>query len=158
MSSWCLHLNGEGTTDAPTLLEAMGQDLGAVAEGFQKNFLVYELRIDGTNFVQIVDLSDNSEGVTNEAVYVDRLMVAADATLDLNGLNLYVVRTRLHTVCTVGKQLLFVGGIADGCGRHNQSHPPRHRCGRGDHDEGCGVQRQLYGRTACTRWKDFHAG
>jgi RHS repeat-associated protein len=84
-----VHLDGAGSEAAPLSLEAMGKDLGPVPQGFVKNFALYELRIDGTNFVQLIDLADNAAGDGSESVYVDRLIVAAGATLDLNGLNLY---------------------------------------------------------------------
>jgi len=71
-------------------LEAASADLGADSAGFAENFAWGNLLIGNETEVaqlRLVDTFDNQSGT--EAVYVDRLIVAAGSTLDLNGLNLY---------------------------------------------------------------------
>ncbi len=83
-----LNLNGSGTVGSPQLLEAMSNDFGS-GSGFSNNFDYGSITIGGGNYVRLVDQSDNSTGAGAEAVYVNSLIVAAGATLDLNGLHLY---------------------------------------------------------------------
>ncbi|HVX11301.1 MAG TPA: MBG domain-containing protein [Pirellulales bacterium] len=74
---------------APELLEAMSQDLGAVAAGFINNFAYGTLAVAPNGYVRLVDRSVNSGGGHPEAVYANEVVVPAGATLDLNGLHLY---------------------------------------------------------------------
>ncbi|HEY4233761.1 MAG TPA: RHS repeat-associated core domain-containing protein, partial [Lacipirellulaceae bacterium] len=83
-------LNGAGTLAAPTLLEAMSDDEGSVAAGFNNNFAYGTLVIGSNNYVRLVNQSDNSPDGAAEAVYANSLIVSPGSTLDLNGLHLYV--------------------------------------------------------------------
>ncbi len=79
-----------GTSEEPFELEVMGEDRGPVSEGTIRNFAFGVLEIGQiASYVKLVDNSDNSIGTSDEAFYVDTLAVAADSTLDLNGLKLY---------------------------------------------------------------------
>ncbi len=72
------------------MLEVMGQDLGLTATGFShSNFSFGALTLSYSTDVQLVDLHDNAAGAGAEALYVNMLTVPVNATLDLNGLNLY---------------------------------------------------------------------
>lgn len=81
---------GGGTSDAPQLFEAMGQDRGPMSAGFDRNFVYTCIELAENSYVRLQDLSDNSTGSAPEAVYVNSLVVPAGCTLDLNGLHLYV--------------------------------------------------------------------
>jgi Ca2+-binding RTX toxin-like protein len=81
--------SANGTSNAPQLLEVMSQDLGNVAAGFTNNFAYNTLELTANTYVELVDQSANSPGNTPEALYVNKLIVPAGATLDLDGLNLY---------------------------------------------------------------------
>jgi hypothetical protein len=82
--------NGSGSASSPQLLEAMSQDLGAVAAGFVHNFAYGALVLANNTYVRLVDQSHNSAGAGAEALYADSLAVPAGCTFDLNGLHLYV--------------------------------------------------------------------
>jgi hypothetical protein len=95
-----LQMNG-GPRDAAAaqLLEVAGADLGNRVAGWSENFAFGALQIGGSaTYVQLVDAYDNSatcpSGVCAiggpEALYVGDLLLAAGATLDLNGFNPYV--------------------------------------------------------------------
>ncbi len=79
-----------GTTDPPQQLEVMSQDLGNVAAGFDNNFAYGTLKLTAGTYVELVDDAANSPGNAPEALYVNDLIVPAGATLDLDGLHLYV--------------------------------------------------------------------
>ncbi len=83
------HFGGSGSAGSPQLLEAMGNDLGDAPAGFSENFEFGTLSIGNSNYVQLVDHSNNSLGGEPEAVYTNSLIVNSGSTLDLNGLNLY---------------------------------------------------------------------
>ncbi len=82
-------LAGSGTAAAPQLLEAMSNDLGAVAAGFQANFAFDTLALGNNTYVRLVDNAHNSAGTSAEAVYADALVVPSGTSLNLNGLHLY---------------------------------------------------------------------
>ena len=75
---------------SPQTLEAMSADLGASQLGFRKNFAYGTISLTGNTYLQLVDQARNSTGTGAEAVYADELVVPAGATVDLNGLHLYV--------------------------------------------------------------------
>ena len=79
-----------GTSNPPQLLEAMSSDLGAIPAGFVDNFAYSTISLTANSYVQLVDQAHNSGGTGPEAVYAEGLILAAGATLDLNGLHLYV--------------------------------------------------------------------
>ena len=78
-----------GSSAAPTLLEAAGEDRGPVPDGYRENFAMGVLRVGLGNVVRLVDSADNATGAGPEALYVDSLVVPNAAILDLNGLKLY---------------------------------------------------------------------
>jgi hypothetical protein len=82
-------LAGPGAS-SPQLLEVMSQDRGNVASGFVNNFSYGTLEVAAGIEVRLVDKARNSPGTGPEALYVDTLVVPAGATLDLNGLHVYV--------------------------------------------------------------------
>jgi hypothetical protein len=77
-----------GSVAEPSPLEVMGQDLGAVAAGFRRNFAYDRLQLQSAH-VRLEDTADNASGATAEALYINTLIVPAGSTLDLNGIALY---------------------------------------------------------------------
>ena len=78
---------GPGSLDS---VEAAGQDVGAVAAGWTKNFALGGLTLGGAagcGRIELVDECDNLSG--DEALYVDALTLNAGAHVELNDLNLY---------------------------------------------------------------------
>src|SRR5262249_43556491 len=82
-------LAGSGTAAARQLLEAMSNDVGNVAAGFQKNFAYGAVALANNTYVRLVDNAHNSAGTGPEAVYAGSLLVPAGTTLDLNGVHFY---------------------------------------------------------------------
>ena len=106
-----LAFDGAGTVEAPQRLEAMSQDLGAQTQGYHQNFAYGTLELTGNTYVKLVDLSDNAAGTDAEAVYVQRLIVPADCTLDLNGLKVYARSVEIAGMVVGGSvELLPDGG------------------------------------------------
>jgi Malectin domain len=81
---------GWASASSPQLFEAMSDDMGATPAGFINNFAYGTLSLPNATYVELVDQSQNSGSSQPEAVYADKLVVAAGATLNLNGLHLYV--------------------------------------------------------------------
>ena len=79
-----------GTSNPPQLVEAMSADLGAIQAGFENNFAFGTLSLASNTYAKLVDQSHNSTGTGAEAVYANELIVPGGATLDLNGLHVYV--------------------------------------------------------------------
>ena len=79
-----------GTSNPPQLLEAMSDDMGAVQSGFVNNFAYGTISLTSNTSVELVDQSHNTTSTSPEAVYADELVVDSGATLNLNGLHLYV--------------------------------------------------------------------
>jgi len=73
------------------LLEVMAEDLGPIGAAFSNNVALGSLTLLANSQMQLVDQQDNSAGGTPEALYVSRLIVPADATLNLNGIKLYAL-------------------------------------------------------------------
>jgi protocatechuate 3,4-dioxygenase beta subunit len=94
--------SGNGTNNPPQLLEAMSQDLGNVAAGFSDNFAYGTLQLAANTYVELVDNAANSPGNTPEALYVDDLIVPAGATLNLDGLQLYVHTEQINGTIVAG--------------------------------------------------------
>ena len=82
--------SGSGTSNPPQLLEAMSEDLGDTAAGFDQNFAYGTLILTANTHVELVDLAANSPGDAPEALYVNDLIILSGATLNLDGLKLYV--------------------------------------------------------------------
>ena len=68
----------------------MSNDLGATPAGFINNFADGTLEIATGGYHELVDQSRNSGSSQPEAVYAYNLVVEPGATLNLNGLHLYV--------------------------------------------------------------------
>ncbi len=98
------------TSGSPQLLEVMSQDMGRTTAGLQQNFAYGTLSLGSGDYVRLVDRSDNAPGTGGEAVYANSLVVPAGTTLDLNGLNLYVVDAQISGTIVGGS----VTGIAEG--------------------------------------------
>ncbi len=79
-----------GSATTPQLFEAMSNDLGATPAGFINNFADGTLDLGAGGYTQLVDQSRNSGSSQPEAVYAYNLIVEPGATLNLNGLHLYV--------------------------------------------------------------------
>ncbi|MGP0064470.1 MAG: beta strand repeat-containing protein, partial [Isosphaeraceae bacterium] len=94
--------SASGTGNPPQLLEAMSQDLGNVAAGFNQNFAYGTLQLTANTFVELVDNADNAPGGTPEALYVNDLIVPAGATLNLDGLHLYARTEQISGTLIVG--------------------------------------------------------
>ncbi len=94
--------SGKGTGNPPQQLEAMSQDLGNVAAGFNQNFAYGTLQLTANTYVELVDLADNAPGNTPEALYVNDLIVPAGATLNLDGLHLYVHSEQINGTVVAG--------------------------------------------------------
>jgi RHS repeat-associated protein len=94
--------SANGTNNAPQLLEAMSQDLGNVAAGFNDNFAYGILELTANTYVELVDNAANSPGDTPEALYVKDLIVPAGATLNLDGLHLYVQTEQINGTIVAG--------------------------------------------------------
>ena len=75
--------------------------MGAVAAGFQDNFAYGTISLTTNTYLQLVDQSKNSTGTGPEAVYVNELSYPDGATLDLNGLNLYVRGSQIGSTATI---------------------------------------------------------
>jgi hypothetical protein len=83
----------EGGLEDIDPFEVAGEDMGAVREGFDGNFVLDTLQLGGeagVGQVQLIDLFDNQpEWEGSEALYVENLLLRDGSYLDLNGLNLY---------------------------------------------------------------------
>ncbi len=120
-ASWYLpqdevRLGGSGNSTSPQLLEVMSQDLSAAGAGLSDNFAYARLSLTNRTYVRLVDQSDNAVGADAEALYVGTLSVASGATLDLNGLHVYV-RALDAAGTIVGGQVTLIsdgGPIASG--------------------------------------------
>src|SRR5271157_2598176 len=93
---------GNGTNNPPQLLEVMSQDLGNVAAGFTNNFAYGTLQLTANTYVELVDNAANSPGSTPQALYVNNLIVPAGATLNLDGLHLYVHTEQINGTIVSG--------------------------------------------------------
>ncbi len=89
-SNWYGNISfaNSGNHSAPTQLEAMSQDQGAVLAGYVNNFAINSLALSN-EYLQLIDSSHNSNDTAAEAVYVSSIYVRAGSTLDLNALHLY---------------------------------------------------------------------
>ena len=85
------HIEFEYLSAGPSvdLFEVAGVDMGHVEAGFNNNAMVGTWTLKGDASMRMVDNSDNQPGEV-EAQYLDYLNLHAGATLDLNGLNLYI--------------------------------------------------------------------
>jgi len=70
-------------------LEVGGEDMGTNKGGFITNFALEKLELTDNAEVALVDLIDNGNRHSPEALYVEELVLGDNATLNLNGINLY---------------------------------------------------------------------
>ena len=106
---------GGGTPSNPILLEAMSEDEGLVAAGFKHNFNF------GTSVAQSRRQRQAGRSIQTtrlaaapEAVYANAVIVPSAATLNLNGLNMYVRAVQINgTVINGTISLLPDGGAID---------------------------------------------
>lgn len=92
--------------DETSLLEAASADLGDSAMGYADNFAWDDLLVgdaDSSGHLKLVDNFENLAGA--DAVYVDHLIVSAESTLDLNGINLY------YRTAEIAGSVELAGGI-----------------------------------------------
>ena len=71
--------------------EVAGLDLGPTLSGFQGNFAIGSLRLDGTvgGSIKLVNASANAGGGAGEALYIKELILGTDSLVELNGQSLY---------------------------------------------------------------------
>jgi len=105
-----VNLDGSGTSSVPQFLEVMSQDLGNVVAGFNNNFAYGTLAVGSNDYVRLVDNAHNSTGTGPEALYVNSLIVPSGATLDLNGLHLYVRSAQVNGTITGGSLMRLSAG------------------------------------------------
>jgi hypothetical protein len=105
------HLELRFETDGTVMhsVELACRDLGATEAGFTGNFALGTLSIPNTPaHIMLVDTNDNGNrgaGGQSEALYVDRIQLAAGSTFDLNGKNVYY-----RALCDAGGTVLLNGG------------------------------------------------
>ncbi len=118
--------DGSGGSSSPQLLEAMSDNLGAVQGGFQDNFAYGTLSLNSSAYVQLEDESHNSTGTGSEAVYANELIVPYGATLDLNGLHMYVRGRRSPAPCSTALSSRFPAVVhSRRASQHPATCPPR---------------------------------
>lgn len=107
-------LNGAGTSASPQFLEVMAQDLGNVLAGFSNNFVYQELELAGSDYVELVDQSQNSSSNVSDAIYAQSVVVPTGTALNLNGLHLYARDIQISGSVINGtiQQLPNAGAIA----------------------------------------------
>jgi len=108
----------EGAAGGPMEFEAAGADWGATTGGFRDNFAHGAIRIGdaGPAVVKLFD-RDDSDGfpALAEAVYVMNLRIGPGSELDLSGLNVYCLASRIDPTATVtGPGTLTRVGVPDG--------------------------------------------
>jgi len=86
--------DGAGSAADPQRLEVIGAD--DVPRGIDLDAAYWDLQIENGTYVRLVDESDNAEGAEPEALYAWSLYVEEGATLDLNGLDLYLVSAEVE--------------------------------------------------------------
>ena len=104
--------SGAGTSNPPQLLEAMSVDMGAVQSGFVNNFSYGQISLTSNTSVELVNQTHNTTSTSPEAVYANELVVAAGATLNLNGLHLYVRGDQISGTVLGGTVIVVPAGGA----------------------------------------------
>lgn len=83
--------------------EVMSGNLGVTSDGFVDNFAYDLIQVQGTNnYVQLADVDANSPAGTEECLYVRHLAVDSNATLDLNGFDVFVQSSEISGTVTGG--------------------------------------------------------
>jgi hypothetical protein len=108
-------LEMKGAGGVQQALEIGGRDFGLADDGFTANFNLPQLRLSGANtYASLVDLIDNGNRSSAEALYVDLLEVLPGTTLCLNNLHLYTwLNGELHLVLAREGDLFGGGKIID---------------------------------------------
>lgn len=91
-------------------LEAASRDMGDTPLAYSNNFAWDDLIIGDESTISDLQLVDNFQNSTRiDAVYVDRLIISAGSSLDLNGINLYYRQAEIDgTVNFAGGKLIAV--------------------------------------------------
>ncbi len=93
------------TTSGCGEFEAGGKDDGAVMAGLTENFALTGLTLEtgagGGAEIKLVDNFDNGNRSSNEAVYVENLVLGNDSILHTNGINLYYLNGTIDAGATV---------------------------------------------------------
>jgi len=79
--------------------EVAGKDLGFVRHGWYENFQLHTLQLGGEDVAELklIDEFDNQPDFDGpEALYVRYLVIGPGSRIDLNGLNLYYLRGKIH--------------------------------------------------------------
>ncbi len=107
----------------PQSLEAAAADIGNIQTGWSNNFVLGTLEV-GTSatYVKLLDNHNNSatslggfpEIGSNEALYVNNLILRAGVTLDLNNLSLYVRNTFTDSGATILNGAILFSSEHDG--------------------------------------------
>jgi hypothetical protein len=105
--------NGIGSVDNPQQLEVMSRDIGQNSWGLRGGLAYCQLTLGSGAYVQLVDLFDNAQGSSPEALYVTYLEVPENASLDLNGLPAYVFDAQIEG-SVAGGSLQFIPHPASG--------------------------------------------
>ncbi len=107
-----LNMSGGTWIGAPQTLEVGCRDDGAAASGYTNNFVLPYLGIASPNtYVSLVDHIDNGHRAGGrEALYVTTLQVTSGATLNLNGIKLYAMRSGTVYRVKSGEGSLYGGG------------------------------------------------
>lgn len=80
-----------GSASAPQLLDAASRDVGLSSEGFvESNFLMGTLHVANSTNLRLLDnLSNDGDPAKPDAVYVNSLVIDANATFNLAGIHVY---------------------------------------------------------------------
>ncbi|WP_020467969.1 Calx-beta domain-containing protein [Zavarzinella formosa] len=111
-----VNFKGTGSAGSPQKLEAMSQDRGGAPANFAGDFTLGAVILNSGTYVKLVDNSDNSAGGGPEAVYADTIVVPANSTLNLNGLNVYARIAQVAGTVVNGSITIVPdgGGLASG--------------------------------------------
>jgi RHS repeat-associated protein len=112
-----VQIDGTFSGGTPRLLEAMSEDRGNNASGYERNFAYGALELTNGATVLLVNNSDNALGAGPEAVYSQSLLVPAGSTLDLNGLHLYTRAAQINGTVVGGTVSIVPDGGAIMLGR-----------------------------------------
>ena len=92
-------VSGPSTASNPQLLEAMSQDEGATAAGFENNFVYGTIDI-ATPYAELVNQYSNAGGT--DALYVNSIQVNTFDQLNLNGIHVYARAVQINGTVTDG--------------------------------------------------------
>jgi hypothetical protein len=104
-----LKMSGDGASVQS--LEIGGVDLGTDPGGFNDNFDLENLQLEGSGtYVYLADSIVNLNDLSDEALYVDHLEVGPGTTLNVSGLNLYAYLGGAPHLVIAGEGGLLGGG------------------------------------------------